>query len=76
MTSDVPNGHLASEGVMVETLWHSVSQHVINLVADPQHIDAAAENLPHQWNGVVKQLIMDYCPLGDAYSLIERFHSR
>ena len=35
--------------------------------------NAVAQDLPAAWNGHIRRLLMEYCPLGDLQGLLETF---
>src|SRR5215469_1026248 len=65
-------GDLNFEAGMMEQMAFTPSSHVVKLVRSPttvQHVDASAGD-SMGWDSTVRMLIMEYCPNGDLWALI------
>ena len=73
MDGDPGQRNMSSEHRILKELLKTGSAHVTHVLADARAINADAENIDKEWNGLIKRLILEYCPLGDMRALIERF---
>jgi hypothetical protein len=73
MGGDPGQRNMSSEHRILKELQKTGSAHVSHVLVDAQPIDADSENIDKEWNGLIKRLILEYCPLGDMRALIERF---
>ena len=73
MGGDPGQCYMSSEHRILKELLKTGSAHVTHVLADARAINSGAENIDKEWNGLIKRLILEYCPLGDMRALIERF---
>jgi hypothetical protein len=62
------------EAEMMESMAFTASSHVVKLVRPPttvEQVDASAGD-GIEWIGCVRKLIMEYCPNGELWGLINR----
>ncbi len=67
-------GDLNFEAGMMEQMAFTASSHVVKLVRPPttvEQVDASAGD-GMGWDSKVRRLIMEYCPNGDLWALINR----
>jgi len=67
--------HLENDNMIHWELTKTKSQHVNHCLIQGRTVDHQAENLHPDWEGKVKRLILEYCPLGDVRQLIKRFQN-
>lgn len=67
-----PFYNLRLEGMLMQRLGKGISPHIVRLVSQPVGVNPARENLGAEWNRVVKRLIIEYCPQGSLWSLLNR----
>ncbi|KAH7389108.1 kinase-like domain-containing protein [Cadophora sp. MPI-SDFR-AT-0126] len=68
---------LWEEGQMIQLLNQSGSEHIVRLLVPPhrltdadRRIEGGSRSLPVAWTGVVRRLIMEYCPQGSLNRLL------
>jgi hypothetical protein len=76
MGGDPKQRNMSKEHKILKQLHKTGSAHVSHeLQTKARRINADAENIDKEWNGRIKRLILEYCPLGDMKGLIERFQA-
>jgi hypothetical protein len=73
-THDEPSqGCMSDDYRIMKQLEQSGSPHINHVLANARWIDAQPGDVDEAWDGYVKRLILEYCPLGDLKQLIIRF---
>jgi len=69
-----PADNLLTEGLMMNRLWESLSDHIVRLLSPRLKliIDPERASLGPEWRNVVRHLVMEYCPQVTLLSLLER----
>ncbi|KAG4436509.1 hypothetical protein IFR05_008015 [Cadophora sp. M221] len=66
---------LLNEGNCMARLTASPTEHIVQLIVNPPArltaADCVAEQLPLAWTGVVRRLVMEYCPQGSLKRLLD-----
>lgn len=63
---------LKMEGLIMEALGRNLPEHIVRLVKPPVACIPADEGLGDEWKDVIRRLIMEYCPQGTLWDLLNR----
>jgi hypothetical protein len=75
LTQNAHRHSLMREAQHLLDLSQGSSHHIVRLMLNPpfeDHIRGSDENLGPEWDGVVRRIFLEYCPLGSLGDLIER----
>jgi hypothetical protein len=73
MSGDPGQRNMSPEYRILNELQKTGSAHVNHVLTRARPIDTDTENIDQEWDGLIKRLILEYCPLGDMSVLIQRF---
>ncbi|KAH9216255.1 kinase-like domain-containing protein [Leptodontidium sp. 2 PMI_412] len=77
--ASIPRQDLTEEGRIMTIVGASLSEHIARLIVPPEQLTPAlctARGVPHIWDNITRQLIIEYCPQGTLDDLLDMRKAR